>query len=656
MIHYYYIPELKNSFILLILILNVGLTKAQKKSSAETWMQACLEMIKQDGGGPTIHSRNLFHLSAAMYDAWAVYNSKAETYLIGKQIEKCNCDFISTNNSNNVNLSDSAREVTINFAAYRLLRYRFNLFGTKGRTLDIIDNLFDSLGYERNNSIEYQSGSAAALGNYIAQCYIDYGLNDGSNEEDEYENLYYNPINGHLNLNESGTQNLKDINRWQPIKVSDYYYKKDGDKSLKDYHLLQVLNQDIFLSANWGNVLPFSLKNSHLTYVTKDNSEFPIYLDPGSPPQLNFQKDSISSENYKLGFLTNIVWSSYLDPSDSIYIDISPSKIGNYAMDINSSKSISESYNKNGLSITTGHKINPHSKKPYKPNRLLRGDYGRVIAEYWVDGVDTYGPPGHWMEWLMKISNDSRFERRWQGKGRVMDSLEWDLKAYLTLSGALHDAAIAAWSIKAAYDYIRPISAIRYMAEQGQCTDESKQNYHPHGLPLLKGKIELIKKRDELAGKNGENLGKLKMFCWRGPDYINNAQKEKAGVGWILAENWWPYQRFSFVTPPFAGYVSGHSTFSFAAAEVLTTITGDPFFPGGLAEFTAKKNEYLLFEEGPSKDVTLQWATYFDAANETAISRIWGGIHPPCDDIEGRKIGIKIGKLAVEKASTLFNN
>ena len=38
---------------------------------------------------------------------------------------------------------------------------------------------------------------------------------------------------------------------------------------------------------------------------------------------------------------------------------------------------------------------------------------------------------------------------------------------------------------------------------------------------------------------------------------------------WIRAANWLPYQRDTFVTPPFAGYISGHSTFSRAAAEVL---------------------------------------------------------------------------------------
>ena len=32
---------------------------------------------------------------------------------------------------------------------------------------------------------------------------------------------------------------------------------------------------------------------------------------------------------------------------------------------------------------------------------------------------------------------------------------------------------------------------------------------------------------------------------------------------------------------------------------------------------------YLVFEQGPSSDITLQWATYRDAADESALSRIW---------------------------------
>ncbi|MEM6348655.1 MAG: T9SS type A sorting domain-containing protein, partial [Bacteroidota bacterium] len=114
------------------------------------------------------------------------------------------------------------------------------------------------------------------------------------------------------------------------------------------------------------------------------------------------------------------------------------------------------------------------------------------------------------------------------------------------------------------------------------------------------------------------------------------------------------YQRPSFVTPPFAGYVSGHSTYSRAAAEVLTMLTGDPFFPGGMGVFDAPKNEFLVFEDGPSVDIELQWATYRDASDQTSLSRIWGGIHPPADDIPGRFIGEQVGIDAFNYAKQFF--
>ena len=143
--------------------------------------------------------------------------------------------------------------------------------------------------------------------------------------------------------------------------------------------------------------------------------------------------------------------------------------------------------------------------------------------------------------------------------------------------------------------------------------------------------------------------------AWKGPDYINDPDTDIAGVDWILGSQWWPYQRPTFVTPPFAGYVSGHSTFSRAAAEVLTLLTGDAFFPGGMGTFDVVQNEFLVFEEGPSETFQLQWATYRDASDQTSLSRIWGGIHPPIDDIPGRIIGSEIGMEAFTLATQYFN-
>ena len=116
-------------------------------------------------------------------------------------------------------------------------------------------------------------------------------------------------------------------------------------------------------------------------------------------------------------------------------------------------------------------------------------------------------------------------------------------------------------------------------------------------------------------------------------------------MGWIRAVDWVPYQKPTFVTPAFSGYVSGHSTFSRAAAEVLTSITGSAFFPGGLSEWTFEPGK-LSFEKGPSVPVTLQWATYFDAADQAGISRLYGGIHVPWDDFQERIEGAACGDAA----------
>jgi hypothetical protein len=124
-------------------------------------------------------------------------------------------------------------------------------------------------------------------------------------------------------------------------------------------------------------------------------------------------------------------------------------------------------------------------------------------------------------------------------------------------------------------------------------------------------------------------------------------------VRWIRAVDWVPYQLPTFVTPAFAGYVSGHSTFSRAAAEVLTAFTGSSFFPGGVYEVPVPRGA-LKIEQGPSHDLKLQWATYYDAADAAGQSRLWMGIHVPPDDFMGRRVGAQCGKGAWAQAQRYF--
>ena len=82
-------------------------------------------------------------------------------------------------------------------------------------------------------------------------------------------------------------------------------------------------------------------------------------------------------------------------------------------------------------------------------------------------------------------------------------------------------------------------------------------------------------------------------------------------------------------------------------------MTGSEFFPGGLSEWTIPAGE-LEVEAGPTDDVTLQWATYYDAADQAGISRIYGGIHIPADDFEGRRMGALCGLGAWDLAQRYF--
>ena len=616
-------------------------------SIARLWNEVLLEAIRGDFARPTIHARNLFHSSIAMYDIWAVYDNTAAPYLIGNQrngFESKLQDFIP-----NQPKAESLHRA-MSFAMYRLLSHRFKNSPGRVSTQERLDNLMDKLGYDTTITItEYQDGNAAAFGNFVAQTIIDYGLQDGAREATGYDNAYYEPINPPFALEAEENPPLVDPNRWQPLAL-DIFIDQGGN----------LVDGDVpsFLSPEWGNVYPFALREEDKKTFERNGDMFHVFHDPAAPPFLSLEENNPGSDAYKRGFAMVSVWQSHLDPSDGVLWDISPAHIGNSP--IENFPKTHEDYEEfyhffEGGSLGNGHDINPRTNKKYEPNIVPRGDYTRVLAEFWADGPDSETPPGHWFSILNYVNDHPAFEKRFQGKGPLLDPLEWDVKAYFILGSGMHDAAIAAWSVKGWYDYIRPISAIRSMAARGQSSDPTLANYHIAGIPLIPNYIEVIQKGDPLAGADNQHVGTIKLYTWKGHNTIEDPETDQAGVDWIRASEWYPYQRPTFVTPPFAGYVSGHSTYSRAAAELLTTLTGDEYFPGGMGEFVAKANAFLVFEEGPSVDVVLQWATYRDASDQTSLSRIWGGIHPPADDIPGRFIGQLVASDTFAHAKRFFD-
>jgi hypothetical protein len=493
-------------------------------------------------------------------------------------------------------------------------------------------------------STNFSDGDAAKLGNYIAAQYIAYGNQDGSNQLLNYSNQFYVPVNAPLQPVFPGNSTISDINRWQPLNLANFV----------DQNGFPGLPTPAALSPEWGNVKPFSLKEEDKTVHFRDGNFWNVYHDPGPPPIL-LPGDTASLDHpFVYGNLMVATWSSHLTPDDNVYMDISPASICNVPAYPNSPEEYPSFYNLlDGGDAGTGRSLNPRTGMPYEPQIIKRGDFTRVLAEYWADGPQSETPPGHWFKILNYVSDHPLFVKKWRGEGEVLNDLEWDVRSYFALGGAMHDAAISAWAVKGYYDGSRPVSVIRKMADYGQSFDESLPNYHPQGLPLIPNYIELVLPSDVGNGFLSGDIGQVKIRTWKGPSYIADPLVDHAGVDWILAKNWWPYQRPTFVTPPFAGYVSGHSTYSRTAAEVMTLLTGDEFFPGGMGEFVAIQNQYLVFEEGPTTNITLQWATYKDAADQCSLSRIWGGIHAPFDDIPGRKIGMVVGPESFDYAEEI---
>jgi len=628
-------------FTLLSLSIFIQDTKAQ--SPAHDWIELLLQSIREDLARPTVHARNLHHTSSAMYDAWAIFNG-SETYLLGKTVGGYTSQF---DGFTPIGDPEEAMLEALDFAAYRLLRWRFANSPGWFLNANRIDNYMTSKGRDIFNfGIDYSTGDAAQLGNYIFRQYQQYGLQDGAREAFNYSNAYYTPVNNPLLPIEYGNPNLDNPNRWQPLTL-EVNIDQSGN----------IIPGDTppFLSPEWGNVTPFALTDP--TTLTQGGNNYQIYIDPGFPMLIDTVAGLGTTDEYEWGFSLVSKWSSHLDPSDGVMWDISPGTSGNIAVEDlpTSFEKYKEFYNlPDGGDPGTGRAVNPKTGQPYAPNPVLRGDYTRVLAEFWADGPDSETPPGHWFTILNEVNNHPELVRKFEGNGPELSELEWDIKSYFTLAGAMHDAAINTWSLKGYYDYIRPVSAIRFLADKGQSSDPSLPNYHVAGIKLEEGFVELIEVGDPLAGTNGEFINDIKLYSWQGPDFITNPGTDVAGVGWIRAGEWWPYQRPTFVTPNFAGYVSGHSTFSRAAAEVLTAFTGDEYFPGGMGVFEIEMNDFLVFEQGPSQSFELQWATYRDASDQTSLSRIWGGIHPPIDDIPGRRMGIQIAAQAMEKAKSLF--
>jgi hypothetical protein len=216
-------------------------------------------------------------------------------------------------------------------------------------------------------------------------------------------------------------------------------------------------------------------------------------------------------------------------------------------------------------------------------------DEQKLIVEYWLDGSFSETPPGHWCALASRVS-----ERDGHDESR-------DVLMYFLLTNAVFDAGIAAWDAKRTYDAVRPYTAVRELYTGTQ------------------------------------------VRAWTGV---------YRGSGTIAGRRWTPYQPLPVFSPPHPEYVSGHSTFSAAAAEVLKRFTGSDRFgaehvqPAG----TCRIEPYLV----PDRTLRLSWPTFTAAAVEAGLSRRLGGIHFLAADREGQQLGRRVADRVWGRAIALI--
>lgn len=216
----------------------------------------------------------------------------------------------------------------------------------------------------------------------------------------------------------------------------------------------------------------------------------------------------------------------------------------------------------------------------------------KAIVEFMRDGPRSTGQSGHWLKFAQAVSLRDKYD------------VDKDVKMFFAVGAVAFDAFIAAWEAKRFYDSSRPWTLIRY--------------YY----------------KDKMV-RGWSGVGK--------------------GVVNLPAADWHPYSPLSFITPPFPGYVSGHSTVSAASARMLELFTGSDFFgatetrhageltePGISCEIKQSSDGKSSADIQGDGTIVLKLPTFTATAEMAGISRIMGGYHIQADNVAGLELGRKV--------------
>jgi hypothetical protein len=224
-------------------------------------------------------------------------------------------------------------------------------------------------------------------------------------ESTRYIDTDYKPVNPPLVVAEPGAV-MRDPDRWQPLALS-HQVSQNG--------IPIPGNVQVFVAPQWARVASFA-------------ADFDALL-PGPPPRLH---DPDTDAAFKQAAVDVIRASSELTPDDGVEIDISPASLGNNPL---------------GTNDGGGYPHNPATGQPYAPEIVRRGDFRRVIAEFWADGPQSETPPGHWNQIAQNVAFSQNL------------SLTDSARMFALLNIGMADAGILSWDAKYVFNFWRPVTA-----------------------------------------------------------------------------------------------------------------------------------------------------------------------------------------------------
>lgn len=229
----------------------------------------------------------------------------------------------------------------------------------------------------------------------------------------------------------------------------------------------------------------------------------------------------------------------------------------------------------------------------------------KAVVEFMRDGPKSTGQSGHWLRFAQQVSKRDKYD------------LDRDVKLFFAVGNAALDSFIAAWDSKRYYDSSRPWTLVRH---------------------YYKGQ---------------------KIRGWAGAG---------KGVVTLAAEDWHPYSPLTFITPPFPGYVSGHSCVSGCCSKTLELFTGSDTFavvekrtageltePGVKCHFMQMVDGKPVIDPKLTCDVALQLPTFSATAEMAGLSRVMGGYHIQADNVAGLKLGRDVAEHIWPKMKAYFD-